>query len=179
MIFLKRLEFFFDFIAKICAAISFVALILLVCFVFFNVCARYFFQYGNVGLQEMEWHCFAAIFLFGMTYALKEDAHVRVDVFYENLKPKNKALINMFGAIIFIVPFTLLVSNLSYSFVYEAFTSMEKSPDPGGLSYRWIIKSLIPVCFWILFIYSIGFFIKNLNLYLEYKVKKNNTNTGE
>ncbi len=33
-------------------------------------------------MQEMEWHLFAMVFLFGIAYALKEDGHVRVDILY-------------------------------------------------------------------------------------------------
>lgn len=144
-------------------------LVLLVCFVFFNVCARYFFHYGNVAFQEMEWHCFAAMFLFGIAYALKEDAHVRVDVLYDRFSPNKKAIINMIGTLIFIVPFGLLVANLSYGFVAEAYATSEGSADPGGLAHRWVIKASIPVSFWCLLIYSIGYFIKNLNAYIDIK----------
>ena len=104
-----------------------------------------------------------------MNYALKEDAHVRVDIFYAKFSPRTKALVNMIGTVVFIIPFAILVSILSIDFVMEAYTSNEGSADPGGLPYRWIIKSFIPISFCLLIFFSIGFFIKNFNLYQSAK----------
>ena len=73
----------------------------------------------------MEWHLFSVVFLFGMAYALKEDGHVRVDMLYENMSPKKQALINIVGALIFIVPFSLIIINSGYAFAYDAYDLAE------------------------------------------------------
>ena len=75
----------------------------------------------------------------------------------------------MLGTIFFVIPFALLVSNLSFEFVADAYTSSEASADPGGLTHRWIIKALIPFSFYVLIFFAIGFFIRNLNLYKKAK----------
>lgn len=166
---LIKLERFFnkagDYVGYICMAV----MLLMIADVFFNVVARYFFKYGNVGLQELEWHFFAVIIMLGMSYALKDDSHVRVDVFYEKFSPKTKAIINMLGVIFFILPIAILVSWLSFDYVVEAYESGEGSADPGGLPHRWIIKAFIPFSFYLLIFFSIGYFIKHLNLYLACK----------
>ncbi|MCD8212849.1 MAG: TRAP transporter small permease subunit [Campylobacter sp.] len=169
---MEKLEKFFDKAADIIGFICMFAMSLMIIDVFLNVVARYFFQYGNVGFQELEWHCFAIVFLLGMNYALKEDSHVRVDIFYAKFSPRTKALVNMIGTIVFIVPFALLVSNLSIDFVTEAYGSNEGSADPGGLPYRWIIKSFIPLSFYLLIFFAIGFFVKNFNLYKNSQMLK-------
>ena len=71
----------------------------------------------------------------------------------------------MVGVAFFIIPVALLIGIESIPFVIESFTSHEQSGDPGGLPYRWLVKSLIPLSFFLLIITSIGFFIKNLNVY--------------
>ena len=58
-------------------------LILLVLMVAWNVVARYAFQASSIGLEELSWHFYAAIFLLGIPFALRSDSHVRVDLFYE------------------------------------------------------------------------------------------------
>ncbi len=166
---LLKAEMFFNKLANIIGYICMFVMLLMIVDVFFNVVARYFFKYGNVGLQELEWHFFAIIIMLGMSYALKEDVHVRVDVFYEGFSPKTKALINMLGVIFFILPIALLVSWLSFDYVVEAYESGEGSSDPGGLPYRWIIKAFIPLSFYLLIFFSIGYFIKHLNLYIAAK----------
>ncbi|WP_281530512.1 TRAP transporter small permease subunit [Campylobacter hominis] len=166
---MKRAEKFFAVFAKILGILSITFLFLLVCFVLFNVCARYFFHYGNVALQELEWYFFACMFLFGMSYTLQQDAHVRVDVIYDSLSPRKKAYINIFGVIFFLLPFALLIVCISPDFVIEAYESGETSADPGGLAYRWIIKSTIPICFGFLIISAIGFIVQNINALIQIK----------
>ena len=116
-------------------------------------------------MQEMEWHLFSVIILLGISFTLKEDGHVRVDLIYDRLTDKKKAMINMVGVFLFIIPIALLITVESIPYVMESFNSGEQSGDPGGLTNRWIVKSLIPLSFFLLIITSIGFFIKNLNVY--------------
>ena len=164
---LKKVERFFDKVGNIVGYICIFVMFLMIADVFFNVTARYFFKYGNVGLQELEWHFFSVIILLGMSYALKDDTHVRVDIFYEKMSVKKRALINMAGVILFILPLALLVAWLSWDYVVEAYESGEGSADPGGLPYRWVIKAVIPFCFWLLIFFSVGYFVKWLNVYLD------------
>ena len=164
---LKKVERFFDKFGNIVGYVCIFVMFLMIADVFFNVTARYFFKYGNVGLQELEWHFFSVIILLGMSYALKDDTHVRVDIFYEKMSVKKRALINMAGVILFILPLALLVAWLSWDYVVEAYESGEGSADPGGLPYRWAIKAFIPFSFWLLIFFSVGYFIKWLNVYLD------------
>ena len=164
---LKKVERFFDKVGNVVGYVCIFVMFLMIADVFFNVTARYFFKYGNVGLQELEWHFFSVIILLGMSYALKDDAHVRVDIFYEKMSVKKRALINMAGVILFILPLALLVAWLSWDYVVEAYESGEGSADPGGLPYRWAIKAFIPFSFWLLIFFSVGYFIKWLNVYLD------------
>ena len=64
---------------------------------------------GGAGMQELEWHWFSILFLIGLGYTLRENGHVRVDVFYDNFKRTTQAWINILGALIFTLPFCLLI----------------------------------------------------------------------
>ncbi len=162
---LLKLERFFDKGAKILGYFCAIATFLMMLNVFLDVVLRYFFKTGSIALQEMEWHFFSIVMLFGLTYTLSEDAHVRVDILYDKLSPKKKALINISGTLLFLLPISLLIATNSLPYAYESFSSNEGSADPGGLAYWWIAKGMIPASFWILIFYSIGFIIKNINLY--------------
>ena len=141
--FLRKLERAFDAFANILGVLSIVFLALLVIVVFYNVVARYLFPAANsVAMQELTWWLYSAMFLFGVTYALKENAHVRVDIFYEKFSPTAKALIN------------------------------EASANPGGMQHLWIIKSVITLSYAFLFIYAFGFLIKNINALLDVRENK-------
>lgn len=120
-------------------------MLLMVLNVFYDVILRYFFNDVSIAMQELEWHLFAAMFMFGIGYTLKEDGHVRVDVIYDELSTKTKAIINIIGSLLFALPFTVLVLYFSLDYTYEAFEIGEGSADPGGLPHRWIIRSAIPI----------------------------------
>ncbi|WP_166257345.1 TRAP transporter small permease subunit [Marinobacter salicampi] len=132
-------------ISYLCGWVASAAFVLMIFNVFYNVLARYVFSEVSIGMQEMEWHLYAAVFLLGIPYALRTDGHVRVDVFYDRWTDATKAWINMIGAIILVIPFSYLLIHYGYSFTVESYALGEGSGDPGGLAYRWIIKSLLPV----------------------------------
>jgi TRAP-type mannitol/chloroaromatic compound transport system permease small subunit len=120
-------------------------MLLMILNVFYDVIMRYFFNDVSIGMQELEWHLFAAMFMFGIAYTLKEDAHVRVDIFYDAMSQRKKAFINIFGAIAFALPITLLIGYYSIDYTIEAYSMGEGSGDPGGLPHRWIVRSVIPL----------------------------------
>ncbi len=162
---LLKLERGFDKFADAIGYFTAFVMVLMILNVTYDVIMRYFFNTGSIAMQEMEWHLFSVIILLGISYTLKEDGHVRVDLIYDTLSNKQKAKINMVGVVLFILPVAILIGYISVPYVIESFMSNEQSGDPGGLPYRWIVKSMIPLSFLLLIITSIGFFIKNLNVY--------------
>ena len=111
----------------------------------YDVLLRYLFKAGSLATQEMEWHLFALIFLLGAGYTFAENEHVRVDIFYARMSSKFKAGIDLFGTLFFLLPFCALVVWTSVPFVQRSFNLMERSADPGGLPYRFLIKAAIPL----------------------------------
>ena len=132
--------------------------------VFYDAIMRYFFSSGSIALQEMEWHLFAMVFLFGIAYGLKEDGHVRVDVLYDRFSPRWKAIVNIAGTLLFLLPLSVLIVEGSVWYVQEAYTSGEVSGDPGGLPHRWLIKLVIPASFVFLIVSAVGFILRNVNI---------------
>jgi len=119
-------------------------LVVVVCY---DVFTRYFLRKSSVAVQELEWHIFAVLFLVAAAYTLKADSHVRVDVFYTMLSPRGQAWVNLLGALIFLIPFSLLIIKTSSGFISMSWMIQETSPDPGGLPYRYILKAMIPIGF--------------------------------
>jgi len=136
--------------------------LLLVLVTFVDVVMRYFFNTSYVFTQEMEWHIFAFIFLMGAGYTLKNEGHVRVEVFYGKLPPKGRAWINLVGVIFFLIPSCFVFIKTSIPFVINSFHVMEGSPDPGGIPFRYLIKSCIPAGYTLILLQGISLGINSL-----------------
>lgn len=134
-------------------------MVLTVCY---DVFTRYVLRYSSVAVQELEWHLFAVIFLLGAAHTLKGDKHVRIDIFYAKLSDRGKAVVNLIGTLLFLIPFALLLIWTSRDFVMNSFAIREASPDPGGLPARYILKACIPVSFFLLFLQGISQACKSL-----------------
>ena len=149
--------------SNIIGSIAAILLLALLANVFYDVIMRYLFNDVAIGMQELEWHLYAAVFLLGISYTLKENAHVRVDIIYEGLNPKKQAFIDITGTLFLLLPFSILIAYYGIGFAQESYSLGESSGDPGGLPYRWIIKSMISLSFIFVIISSIGFMLRSLN----------------
>lgn len=121
--------------------------LLLVLLVAGNVLARYFLHLSSVATQELEWHLLALLAMLGSLYTLQQNEHVQVDLLYHRYSPRARLLMSFVTALFIIVPMALWIGWLSLDYVMQAYRNGEVSPDPGGLPYRYLIKSVIPVGF--------------------------------
>ena len=151
-------------ITDIVGSITAVVMLLMMFNVFYDVMARYIFSNSSVGMQELEWHLFSVMFLFGISYALKEEAHVRVDFLYDRMSDKKRAVVNIIGTVVFLLPLALLMIFGSYEYVLDSYHMDEISEDPGGLTHRWIIKAMIPLSFLFLIFSALGYVLKNIRI---------------
>ena len=120
-----------------------------------NVLLRYLFSTGTVWSQELEWHLLVPLVLFGMSYALRHGDHVRVDILYAKFPERAKIAVDLVSALLTAV-ISVIVIWLSIKYVNQAYVIDEGSPDPGGIPHRYLIKSLIPIGFALLFAQSIA-----------------------
>lgn len=134
-----------------------------------NVVGRYLGRYLGQNLSsnafiETQWYLFDLVFLLGAAYTLMHDEHVRVDVFFKNWNYKWRALANLIGTFLFLIPFCLMVIYFSWGTILNSWKILEVSPDPGGLP-RYPIKSIIIVSFVLLILQGISEGIKNLAIF--------------
>ena len=122
-------------------------------------------------LLEAQWYLFDLIFLLGAAYTLKKNDHVRVDIIYKSLGDRQRALVNLLGTLLFLLPFCGLVIFYSWGSVVNSWQIWENSPDPGGLP-RYPIKSIIIVSFVLLIIQGISEAIKNWVIVCGYGTAK-------
>ncbi|MGB5965992.1 MAG: TRAP transporter small permease subunit [Sulfurimonadaceae bacterium] len=161
---MKRTFNFLELLIKWVGYIAGTALALLILLVVYDALMRYLFQSGSIALQELEWHLFDVVIMLGIAYTLQRASHVRVDIFYDQYSDKMRHIINIIGTLLFILPFSLLIIYVGFDFVLLSFEQLEASSDPGGLPYRFIVKSLLPLAFVLLIVQSVSEVYKEFTL---------------
>ena len=110
------------------------------------VIMRYVFGAGSVMMQETIIYLHATLFMVGAGYALRHDDHVRCDVFYRDAGPRRRALIDLIGILLFLLPTSALIFWLSLPYVANAWTVFEGSPKGDlGIPGIFLLKTLIPL----------------------------------
>ena len=127
---------------------------------FFVVLLRYFYNIGFVWMQESYIWMHGLIFLFGASYALMNDKHVRVDIFYRLTSEKIKALINIIFSILFLIPFIIVISKYSIPYILKSWDGLEKSREAGGIPFLYLYKSC-------LLLFCINLFFQTISLILR------------
>lgn len=103
------------------------------------------FDLGWIWMQESVLYLHSLVFLVGAGYTLKRNGHVRVDVAYGRMGPKMRALVNLVGTAILLLPMCWLIFTRSLPYVEASWQVLESSPEPGGLGGRYLLKSVILV----------------------------------
>jgi TRAP-type mannitol/chloroaromatic compound transport system permease small subunit len=127
----------------------------------YNVLLRYFFHTGSVAMQELEWHLMAPICMLGLSYAILKDGHVQVDILFGRFPERLQKIIQFISTVLVVLVIAFLLK-LSIPYVMQSYNIGEISPDPGGLTHRWILKSMLPLGFALLLIQSIAAMLRSL-----------------
>ena len=108
---------------------------LMVVVTFVVVVMRYVFDAGYIWIQESVIWMHAVVFMLGAAYALHDEEHVRVDVFYRNMSPQRRAWVDLIGVVVFLLPLCAFLAWNSWDFVVQSWRIGESSREPGGLPY--------------------------------------------
>lgn len=158
----NKVDEILDIIGKLSGLLIFV----LIFFIFTSVILRYFFSIGFTWLQDLYIWTHAIIILLGISYTLKQNEHVRIDLIYRNSSVKYKKIINLFGLIFFGLPFCYIILDSGLSYFLRSYQLKETSKEIGGLPNLFILKFFI-------FFMGVSLFFQVLNLILKiFKDKK-------
>lgn len=108
------------------------------------VVMRYGFDFGRIAIQETVTYFHAIAFMLAIAYTFKEDAHVRVDIFYGRMSERGQAWVNLLGSIFLLMPFCVYLLMTSSGYTLRSWQLLEGSAEAGGLPLVFILKTLIP-----------------------------------
>lgn len=128
--------------------------------------SRSFFDTPNLWSLEMAQFAMAAYYLLGGAYALKHNAHARMDLFYHKWTPQKKAFAD-------IITFLITLTYLSIM-LFGAIDNTIYAIEYGQTSYSAWKPSLIPIKvimtlgIFLMFLQSIAELIKDVFIYKGY-----------
>jgi TRAP-type mannitol/chloroaromatic compound transport system permease small subunit len=125
-------------------AVSWLSL-LLVLVVIAVVLSRYLLGIGSIALQESVTYIHAAIFMLGLAFTLQRGGHVRVDIFYRNYSQRRKALVDLVGGIVLLLPLCVLIFISSWDYVAASWTILEASSENDGIAAIYLLKTLMVI----------------------------------
>lgn len=157
------LETFIETTGRVLAPLTFVMMVL-TCAI---VVARYVFNIGAIPIQESIVYLHGAVFMLGIAYTLKQSGHVRVDIVYQRCSEDVQTLIDLLGTIIFLFPVGIFLLWTSIDFVSFSWSLKESSPEPGGLPFVYLLKTLLPIMAILLLIQGFAEFLKNVKKLLS------------
>jgi TRAP-type mannitol/chloroaromatic compound transport system permease small subunit len=109
------------------------------------VVARYVLGFGSIWLTETVIYAHATLFMLAAAWTLQAGGHVRVDVFYADATPRRRALIDLLGALLLLLPFMLVLLWLSAPFAARSWAVLERSQETSGLPLVFLLKSIVPL----------------------------------
>ena len=113
-------------------------------------------------LQELEWHFHTALFTLVLGYSYVRNRHVRVDLIREKLTFRSQAWIEFLGVSLFMIPYCLIVGYFAVTFAWDSLLLMEKSASTVGLSYRWVIKSVLVFGMFVAFVSGVAVWLQTV-----------------
>jgi TRAP-type mannitol/chloroaromatic compound transport system permease small subunit len=126
-----------------------------------NAIIRKAFDSSSNAWLELQWYLFGAVFMFAAAYTLQRNAHIRIDVLSAHLKKRTRDWIDLFGHVVFLLPFVMMMIWLCWPFFLDSYRSQEMSMNSGGLII-WPAKAIILVGFILLFAQALSEIVKRI-----------------
>lgn len=126
-----------------------------------NAFSRKVFRQSSNALLDLQWYLYAGIFLLGAGYTFLKNAHVRIDFISSRLTARSRAWVDIWGIILFLLPFCVMLIDMSWPLFVNAWRSGEMSQNAGGL-IRWPVYLLIPTGMSLLLLQSLSELVKRV-----------------
>lgn len=109
------------------------------------VILRYTFALSFSWLNEITTYAFAAMFMLGSAAALRDGAHVRVDILRPRFGETGRDWVELAGIYLFLFPICVRILMTSEAGLTRAWTLLEGSRESDGLPIQFLFKTLVPV----------------------------------
>lgn len=143
--FAKRLAAILDSFSGAALRTAMISAVILVASQLTVVILRYVFGLSFTWLNEIVIYAFAAMFMLGAAGALRDDAHVRVDILRPRFGENGRNWVELIGTYLFLFPICLRLLTLGEQGLSRSWMLLEGSSESDGLPILFLFKSLVPV----------------------------------
>lgn len=126
-----------------------------------NAVVRKVFDMSSNAWLDLQWLLFSAVFVCCSAWVLRDDDHIRIDIVSLQLPKRVRDGIDVFGHLVFLLPFAVVIVLTSWPFFHDSFVRQEQSMNAGGLPV-WPAKALIPLGFSLLALQGVSELLKRL-----------------
>ena len=112
-------------------------------------------------IGDLQWHLFGIMLMLTMAAAIVNDAHVRVDFLRQHMSERRKAIVDVSGHLIFLLPLCAIVVYNGFDFAVRSF-NMNEGSDYDGLYDRFVLKAFIPIGFGLMFLAGMGLVVRGV-----------------
>lgn len=126
-----------------------------------NAIVRKFFNMSSNAWLEAQWYLFGAAFMLAAAYTLKQNEHIRIDIFYGTRTRRTQHWIDLFGHVFFLLPFVAIMSWMLIPYAWAAWKIGQISTNAGGLVI-WPARAILALGFILLLLQAISEIIKKI-----------------
>ena len=113
---------------------------------FLQIAMREFVRYGHREFNDIGQVIHATVFMIGVAYAMRWDAHVRVDIVRQRMGPRTRAAIELAGILLFLMPWLVIVTRSSIPIVLRSWAQREQFADTYTPGYFLLKAQLLSFC---------------------------------
>lgn len=132
----------------------------------YDVGARYLFTLPTQWAYEVGYMMMGTHALLGMAYTLREGGHIRIDAFSQLLSERAKAVIDVVGYAVFVLPCLIWVTWSLWGYWVHAYATNELSGQSAWNPVIWPFKLVFFIAFVLLVLQIVAQIIKAL-LFLQ------------
>ncbi|MCL4767538.1 MAG: TRAP transporter small permease subunit [Hyphomicrobiaceae bacterium] len=150
-----------DFVARAMGALAKILALVSVLVCFATLYMRYALDMTYIWLNESYIWANALAIVLGSAYAYREEALVRVDVFYERMSTRGRAMVDLAGVLVFLGPFLFAIGYYSLLFAILSYRMGEASPHPSGMPALYLLKGSILLLAFLIVLQAVASLIRN------------------
>ncbi|MFP5480565.1 MAG: TRAP transporter small permease subunit [Alphaproteobacteria bacterium] len=126
-----------------------------------NAIVRKTLNWSSNSLLELQWYLFGAAFMGAAAYTLQQNEHIRIDIFYGTRSRRTQHWIDLFGHVVFTLPFVVLMTWMLIPYAWQAYQIGQVSTNAGGLLI-WPARAILAAGFILLIAQVLAEIIKKI-----------------